>query len=480
MRPETDYQGVQIRTDAVTGAAAASTVWRAESVLFWMLLLTLAAMPLPSGSARPWAWSLAAILIGLSLFGYALCLIFAGCRLALPLSRLRLPLLLIAAPILWAFAQTIPIGQSGLAHPIWLSAGEVLGQPISGRISVDPHATATAVLRLFLYIGVFFLAVQLCRNADRALQALNAIVAIGASYAVYGLLVGAVWPEELSWLHRANYRGDLSSTFVNRNAYAVFAGLGLVAAVALLAKLVHRPVVSSGSRRAMVTNLLRIARTKAWAPAVAIVALSSAVLLTHSRGGFLATGIGVFVLLLCLMTATRLNRFGRRAMVALVIAGLVLSAILAGEAMHWRLGRTQAPVDERAAISALVRQGIADAPLLGHGYGAFESAFQGYADSTLDGYVPNAHNDYLQLAFELGLPAAAVMMLAFAAVVLRCVVGVYSRRRDIAYPALAVAASALVGAHALVDSSLQIPAIATLLAFILGLGYSQSWTTSYP
>ena len=62
---------------------AARTAWRAEAVLFWFLLLTVAAMPLPFGSAPEWAGSLAAILIGLSLFGYSLCLIFAGWRLAI-------------------------------------------------------------------------------------------------------------------------------------------------------------------------------------------------------------------------------------------------------------------------------------------------------------------------------------------------------------------------------------------------------------
>jgi len=444
-------------------------------VLFWLLLLIVAVMPLPSGSAPLWAGSLAALLIGLSLFVYSLCLIFAGWRLAVPSNRLRIPVLLAAIPALWILVQLLPIGQSTLAHPLWALTGEVLKQPISGRISVDPYATATAAMRLFVYFGIFFLALQLCRNSDRALQALNAIVAIGVVHAVYGIVLYATKPGALNWVSQSAHRDDLSRAFMNKHAFASFTGLGLLAAVALLAKHLHRPVVSSDNRQAMMTNMLRIARAKAWTP-TAIVVLTIATALTNSAGGIISIGLGVVSFLLCLITASPMNRSGRRAMIVLALSGLTLIAALLSEAVFWRT--TWAPNVATAAIHALVRQGIAASPLLGHGYGAFEAAFQSYADGTLDGHAVSARGDFLQLTFELGLPAAILLVLAIAAVAARCLWGVYTRRRDIAYPALAASATILVGAHALIDSSLQVPAIAALLAFILGLGYSQSWKTA--
>jgi O-antigen ligase len=467
--------GVEIGTDAIPRTtSAADAVWRLETALFWILLATLAAMPLPFGSARPWAWSLAALLIGLALLAYALGILFAEVRLAVPLRRLRLPLLLVSAPALWAFLQMTPLGGSDLTHPIWSTAAEALQKPISGRISVDPYATGTALMRLSLYLGIFFLAAQLCRNAERAFLALNVLVGIGAGYALYGLLSHFLMPDQLLWLPRSNARADLSSTFLTRHSYASFAGLGLVVAVALLAKLVHRPVVSSG-RGAMLASFIRIFGAKGWVPAAAAMAILCAVLLTHSKGGLLATGIGLAVLLSCLLSATRLNRFGRFALAALVTVGILLTVHLASEALRTGDGPGQAP---RAALHELVRQGISDSPLLGHGYGAFEPTFQSYGDGSLQGYFPNADNDYLEIAFDLGLPAASLLLLALLAVALRCLYGVYSRRRDIVYPALAVGAAALAGAQALIDFSLQIPATSALLAFILGLGYSQSWTSS--
>lgn len=462
---------MQVEMDGLPrSVVAADTVWRFEHVLLWMLLAVLAAMPLPFGSARPWAWSLTAILIGLTLLSYALALVFTDVRLAVPLHRMRIPLLLISVPILWAVLQMVPLGGSDTAHPIWRTAGEVLGRQVPGRISVDPYATGTAIMRLILYLGVFFLAVQLCRASERAFLALTAIVAIGSGYALYGLLAYMLMPDQLLWLPRTSQRGDLSRTFAAGSSYATFAGLGLIAAIALMSKMVHRPTVaSSAGRRAILATLARTIGARAWAPAAASVALTTAILFTQSRAGLLATGIGVVVLLFCLLSATRLSWVGRSAMAALVLAGIALTVQLASEAM---------PGGQRAALNALVWLAIADAPLLGHGYGAFEMAFQGYRDGTVEGYVPNAQNGYLELAFELGLPAAILLATAVAAVAVRCLLGVYARRRDIAYPALGAAAAALAGAQALMDFSVQVPAVAALFAFILGLGYSQAWTSS--
>ena len=320
-----------------------------QSVLFWSLLLTVAAMPLPLGSAPLWAGSLAATLIGFALFGYSLCVIFAGWRLAIHFDRLRIAILPAAVAVFWMLAQLIPIGASTLAHPLWVLSGDVLKEPLSGRISVDPYATATAVMRLFMYFGIFFLALQLCRSADRAFQALNAIAGIGVIYAIYGLFLYALKSDALYWVSQSAGRDDLSRAFVNRHAFANFVGLGLLAAVALLAKHVHRPAVTSGSRRAMVMNILRIAKAKAWTPA-AILILTIASALTNSAGGILSVVLGIVVFLLCLITASRLNRYGQRLMVALLAMALLLLVLLLGEAMHWSLNSTAASGDVRSAI----------------------------------------------------------------------------------------------------------------------------------
>ncbi len=58
--------------------------------------------------------------------------------------------------------------------------------------------------------------------------------------------------------------------------------------------------------------------------------------------------------------------------------------------------------------------------------------------------------------------------------------GVRTREIDAVYPAIALAATAHLAAHAMIDFSAQIPAVAAGWAFLLGLGCAQSWSSQAP
>jgi hypothetical protein len=72
---------------------------------------------------------------------------------------------------------------------------------------------------------------------------------------------------------------------------------------------------------------------------------------------------------------------------------------------------------------------------------------------------------------------AWALFLAILWLALVCLRGVWVRRRNWIYPAIGVAATVLVGAHALVDFSLQIPAVAYTYALIMGVAVAQSLPT---
>ena len=57
------------------------------------------------------------------------------------------------------------------------------------------------------------------------------------------------------------------------------------------------------------------------------------------------------------------------------------------------------------------------------------------SDETISGTVERAHNTYLEVALELGIPAAAALFLAIGAACAYCAIGVRRRRRDAVYPA---------------------------------------------
>jgi len=160
------------------------------------------------------------------------------------------------------------------------------------------------------------------------------------------------------------------------------------------------------------------------------------------------------------------------AVTALLVASLAF--VLTSEVLLDRINRTDITAEERVAVYANISRAIGDDPALGFGYGTFADSFRLYDQNESGVHYDRAHNTWLENAFELGIPAALALYAAIAGVALTCWRGVRHRHRDWVYPALGVAASLLVGIHALFDFSLQIPAVALLYAFILGIACAQS------
>ena len=79
---------------------------------------------------------------------------------------------------------------------------------------------------------------------------------------------------------------------------------------------------------------------------------------------------------------------------------------------------------------------------------------------------------------DLGVPAGIAFMAAPLLIAMQCLSGAALRRRDRAFPAVAVAASMSMAVHAMAGFALQIPAVAVAFAVLLGIGAAQSWRTN--
>ena len=86
-----------------------------------------------------------------------------------------------------------------------------------------------------------------------------------------------------------------------------------------------------------------------------------------------------------------------------------------------------------------------------------------------------AHNSYLENMFELGLPAAGAFYAALLLVGLRLLAGLSVRQRGRTVLAFAFGAYVTAAFHSGFDFSLQMPALAAVFAWILGVGYAQSF-----
>ena len=455
-------------------------VHRVDTGVFWGLAALVVLAPLPLGSNRPWAWF--ALATGV---GALLTLWFAGMTLAgrpqpVAAHRLRVPLLLFVGVCLWVVIQWAPWTPTAWHHPLWEDAGRVLGRELAGRISVNPDATLSALTRLLCYGGVFWLSLQLGRRFERARLGMHLMVYAGAAYALYGLVVQFSGSEKILWMDKWAYRGVVTSTFVNRNSYATYAGLTLVCAFALYLNQLGRVLRTNAPGRVK----LRLGLDRLLGPAaplfVAMLLLGTALLLTESRAGASSTLLGLVVLLgTALFGRTIPIRQAGVLSLVLLLAGVGVFSI-SGEKLAERLAGTETREltrRGRGAAYAIVVRAIGDAPLRGTGYGTFRDVFPLYRDESIEGPLiwDKAHNTYLENALELGIPATAALCGAVLGCARCCWLGIRRRRRNRLYPGVGVATTALVAAHATVDFSLQIPAVAVTYGFILGIACAQSF-----
>lgn len=273
------------RTDAVTQ--------RLRGLLLTLVLLA----PLPLGANRPWAWSLLAAATGALLLGWG----WQGLRgqlEAVPLSSgLRMPAALFALVVAYIVLQTVPGMPAGIAHPAWSLIAETgIGTP-RDSISIAPDATLTALMRLLAYAGVFWLSLQLFGSLASAERALHAVALASGIYAAAALVFHLSGSNLILWFEKWAHEDSVTGTFTNRNHFATFTGIGLLACLAGVLRELRLGLDPDAADPAVLSGRLLGARPILPALAAAGLVDLVALMLSRSRAGVAATLIACTVLL---------------------------------------------------------------------------------------------------------------------------------------------------------------------------------------
>jgi hypothetical protein len=381
-------------------------------------------------------------------------------------------------PIVWILLQASGMAPQSWMHPFWQLAAEQLQPTLHGHISLAPPESLTGLMRLLSYAVVFLLSLQFNQHSDRAILTFKALAFAGLAYAFYGLIIYLGDFKVILWFDDpAQY--TLRSTFINRNSYATYAGLTLLASIPFMLDSLqgsYRHGLSSNyGRQYFFENIV----LKGWLPLLMIITLISALLLSQSRGGILSTTLAIFMLLIILVVSGKIPQ--KRTLVwFIVLIAFFAWFSLGQQSIDNVVSRFDSITPEgegRTMVYNLLAKANSENRWLGLGYGSFEESFRLYRDETISGLYDKAHNTYLENIFELGLFQAWALFLAILWLALVCLRGVWVRRRNWIFPAIGVAATVLVGAHALVDFSLQIPAVAFTYALIMGAAVAQSLPT---
>jgi len=425
----------------------------------WLFLAIILLVPLPLGAARPWSAAVLTIALAVTM------LIWSGKWLSGSDKRpagsrlLMIPLLLMGAALLWGFAQTLPILPDNWTHPLWREAETVLG-PLSRTVSLTPVAGREAIMRFLAYAMAFLLAYWLGRDRHFAWLLICAMAAAAAVYGAYGLFNVLSGAEKIGWMEKSAYRGMVTGSFVNANHFATLMGIGLLCTIACLNRGTRDE--EGGGRRASV-----------WLWRGILVVILAALAMTHSRGGAIATTMGTLFLLLTVAWRAHDRRIGWAIVVVLAVLALSLAALGDHLSQSW----SEAAAD-RFELYDLTADLISQRPFSGAGLGSFMDVFATIRPVGMVQTWNAAHNVYLELALELGLPAALAWLTGLIWLVCRSFHGLAHRRRTWLICALSFSTSVLIGAHSLVDFSTQIPAVSVWWSVLLGLGVSLSRSTT--
>jgi O-antigen ligase len=442
----------------------------------FILFVTVAAAPFPFGSTDPAAIAFWCIVLGLGV-------ITASPR---GLRWEHFPLLCSAVIVILAYAFVVHeqlAARPWIAspHQIWHEAAEVLGIPIAPSASIarnQPFFSLGAPLANMLALICSFI---VCADRNRARQLLLVIAWSSVAYAVYGIAAYLIDPTHVLWREKTAYRDVLTSTFINRNTAAVYFGSCSVLWLLLLSQHLRRhlppgPIYWRSSLHRILTDPPR--------PVVLSFAMLilciAAMLMTNSRAGIVLSLMALVIALAAFLYRDVPRRGGIAATLAIggLMALLVLQVL--GGNVSGRFDVQGLSDEGRLETYRSTLRMIADHPWFGTGLGTFMWSFPAYRSANISmwGIWDRAHSTPLELASDLGLPLAGLIVLVWLIVLGVLIRGVRTRRRDLILPVGALSVAILSLAHSIIDFSLQIPGYAIVVFALVGAGLAQSFSSN--
>jgi O-antigen ligase len=364
---------------------------------------------------------------------------------AFVISRELLQVPLIGAAV-YAFLQVVPFGR------IASNAGF---EDFSRTITMDPYSTWVTAFQLTALV-IFFAVILICLSSLKRIRTSVALITVfGFAFAFFAILQSIISPLKIYGIYDVSLGGPFGS-FVNRNHFASFMEMSAALPLGLIV---------SGA----------IVKDKRLLYLTFIILMGVAILLSRSRGGFVA----LIAELILLFFLTRDPSKGKGKLIriasilALVIAIVAGSIFVGGDTSLTRFADTAVSEDfstERSHIWSVSAKVIAAHMPLGAGFGAFAVAYTAFDDASGLGRVEQSHNDYLQVLADAGLPGLLLGLL-FLFLFFRLGARINSIRNDfrrgVAIGSFTGCFAVLV--HSVFDFALHVTAVALLFLFLLAL-----------
>jgi putative inorganic carbon (HCO3(-)) transporter len=348
----------------------------------------------------------------------------------------------------------------------------------AGYLSFEPYATRTHFLTLLACFIAFCFAQMVSQDRRRHQFFIGALIALGTFEAFYGLVQYlSGWQQIFTYVKKFDVE-EATGTYINRNHYAGFLEMILPFC---LAWVFYEYAKVRGDRNS--GNKLRSVIAKSAAPRLLLslsvsVVLCVALVFSRSRMGILAAISSILII----FALVSISKFHGHMGSLLAAAFIVLSIWLAVWIGPGPIVSRFETVNEEYSLDGQSRLSMwRDAlplikahPWLGTGLGTFPIAYTGGQTAFLSQFVNHAHNDYLELASDLGVPAALILFGSILFILARAIRSFLSAQRDFDRTVALGCAGSIVAIllHSFADFNLYIPANALLFSTILGLAVS--------
>jgi len=402
-----------------------------------------------------------------------------------PMVRWSAAHLLLLAAVGLVVCQLVPLSPANLGRispglasiaPAWTSQAEFplqLGQWTT--VSLTPYATQVGLAVLLTHALLFCLVVERLETEADVHRLLNLVALAAASMAAFGLLQWLTSNGKLLWFYEHPQRAigeDVQGSFANKNHFAHFVVLGLGPIIVGLLSVRRQWQAAVASRRTKPVDIRRW-KTIGVLWAVALVATVVAVLLSLSRGGWIAGLVAIGVGGLVLLKQGAISR-GRLIYGAAGLAAAVLLVVSFGDMERLTsrvdslgevsLGEVSlAKLDRHAARRTIWAANIAAAkenPWLGYGVGSHADVYPAFMTKGFDTQFTHAESGYLHTLTETGIVGGLLLLTAIGLVGYWCVGGALTERdpqRLLAWAAIAASMAASV-VHSLADFVWYLPA----------------------
>lgn len=357
------------------------------------------------------------------------------------------------------FVQIIPLpSQIWTAFPGRKFVTElfgVTGIPLGWLpLSLDAQSTRENLVFIAPALALFLAALTI--KADQRVYMVLTLLGVVLVSIILGMAQKFQGPTSSLYIYNFGSNGSATGFFANRNFFA-----------ALLYSVIPLVVASA-------LNWIRIGKThKIVGPVFAFIFIATIIVAlgaTGSRMGIILAFVAI-LLSVPLIWTNHGQSIGSRGLIIMMFVAIFLMAQF-GLVAILRLASTDSVSEYRTTIYAVSLSTLRSVFPVGGGFGSFVPLYAMHETPSVvtTAFVNHAHNDWLELVLEGGLPMA-ILLVAYLAWYASATYNIWAKGRDLSEDLFVKAASisvALLLIHSFFDYPLRTPALMGLFALLNG------------